>query len=147
MWPHWGYNLKGWCQCFCSANLASFPGPAQLSVAYNTVLQATGSWARAWERGYSKPTKIDVVILYGTNCLLLYREMIHMLKSVAILVGLELPLMMIAVAVTVIMRMSLLPDRMSTVAALDSKQCKCYLATLSFPLPTSLLDLSALIGK
>ena len=70
-----------------------------------------------------------------------------MLKSVAILVGLELPLMMIAVAVTVIMRMSLLPDRMSTVAALDSKQCKCHLATLPFPLPMSLLDLSALIGK
>ena len=94
---------------------------------------------------FSKPTKIDVVITRGANCLLLYREMTHMLKLVAISVGLELPLM--AVAVTVIMRMSLLPDRMSTVAALDSKQCKCHLATLPFPLPMSLLDLSALIGK
>ena len=91
--------------------------------------------------------KIDVVITCGANCLLLYRELTHMLKLVAISVGLELPLMVIAVAVTVIMRMSLLPDRMSTVAALDSKQCKCYLATLPFPLPKSLLDLSALIGK
>ena len=91
--------------------------------------------------------KIDVVITCGANCLLLYRELTHMLKLVAISVGLELPLMVIAVAVTVIMRMSLLPDRMSTVAALDSKQCKCYLATLPFPLPKSLLDLNALIGK
>ena len=70
-----------------------------------------------------------------------------MLKLVAISVGLELPLMVIAVAVTVIMRMGLLPDRMSIVAALDSKQCKCHLATLPFPLSTSLLDLSALIGN
>ena len=36
--------------------LASFPGPpsppTQLPVASSTVLEATGSWAGAWERGY-----------------------------------------------------------------------------------------------
>ena len=35
--------------------IASFPGPRPASRRLQYVLQATGSWARAWERGYSIP--------------------------------------------------------------------------------------------